>query len=73
MPTNDREIGRTGGLPGLITYNKTTVDLVWKTVKFRNDCIGDPIGMIVDAREQDKAPAKKWVTLEVILRGEYEQ
>jgi hypothetical protein len=68
-----REIGRTGGLPGLITYNKTTVNLVWKTVEFRKDCIGGPISMIVDAREQDRAPVKKWFTLKVILRGEYEQ
>jgi hypothetical protein len=70
---NEREIGRTSGLPGLITYNKTTVDLVWETVKFRKYCIGDPTGMIVDALEKDRAPAKKWFTLKVILPREYEQ
>jgi hypothetical protein len=73
MWPNEREIGRTSGLPGLITYNKTTVNLVWKTVEFRKDGIGDPIGMIVAAREQDRAPAKKWFTFEVILHGEHEQ
>jgi len=68
-----REIGRTSGLPGIITYNKPTADLVRKTVKFRKYCIGDPTGMIVDAFEEDRTPTKKWLTFQVILRGEYEQ
>jgi hypothetical protein len=66
------EIGRTSGIPGLVTYNKTTVNLVWKITKFREDCIGDPIGMSVDALEQDKTPAKERFTLEVILCGGHE-
>lgn len=65
--------GQTSGLPDPITYNKATVDLVWEVVKFRKDCIGDPTGMIVYALKQDRAPAEKWFTIKVILRGEYEQ
>jgi len=66
-----REIGRTSGVPSLITYDKTTVNLVWKIVKFREDCIGGPRGMPVDAREQDKTPAKERFTIKVILRNEH--
>jgi hypothetical protein len=64
-------VGRTSGITGRITYDKTTVNLVWKIVKFREDCIGDPIGMPIDAREQNKTPAKERFTIKVILRNEH--
>ena len=58
---------RTSGFPGFVTYDETPIDLVWNIVNFREDCIGDPIYMAVDAHEQDWATAKKRFTLKIIL------
>jgi hypothetical protein len=62
-----RTRGRTGGFPSIITYDETTVDHVWQVLKIREDCIGDPISVIVDARKQDTTPAEEGFTVEVIL------
>lgn len=63
----ERKKIRTSGIPGLVTYDETPIDLVWNIVKFREDCIRDPICMTVDAHEQDTATTKKRFTLKVIL------
>jgi hypothetical protein len=58
---------RTSGIPGFVAYDETPIDLVWNIVKFREDCIRDPIYMTVDAHEQDRPTAKKRFTLKIIL------
>jgi hypothetical protein len=68
-PVREGGIRRTGGIPGLVTYDKTTVNDVWKFAEFREDRVRDPVGMPVDALEQDRTPVKERFTLEVILRG----
>jgi hypothetical protein len=46
-----REVGPTCGLPSAITYDEATVDHIWKIRKIREDCIGDPISMAVNAHK----------------------
>jgi hypothetical protein len=58
---------RTSGIPGFVTYDETPINVIWDIVKFREDCIRDPVCMAVDAHEQDRATAKKRFTLKIIL------
>lgn len=67
LASEREEPARTSGIPGLVTYDEAPIDLLWNIVKFREDCIRDPIYMAVDAHEQDRATAKKRFTLKIIL------
>jgi hypothetical protein len=51
MAGEREELVRTSGFPGFVTYDEAPIDLVWNIVKFREDCIRDPICMPVDTQE----------------------
>jgi len=68
-----RGVGPTCGFPNAITYDEAAVNHIWKIPKIREDCIGDPISMTVDAHKQDGTPAKEGFTVEVILHGMWGQ
>jgi hypothetical protein len=61
------ELVRTSGIPGFVTYDETPFDVVRDIVKFREDCIRNPVYVTVDAHEQDRTTAKKRFTLKIIL------